>query len=96
MSDEVTPIYAGPSNYYGGIVIKKDDDGLTWWAIQNYSGTTWKRCPAEVYASLAAFQSRYPIADPHCDCIGHHEPGCWNDDEGNQSPVTADWKLSDE
>ena len=45
------------SNYYGGIYVKKDDDGRFYWGVQDYSDPTeWEEIPEILYNELIKFE----------------------------------------
>lgn len=39
-------------NYYGGLNIKRDNEGNFWWGIENYDGIRYKPIPESLYNEL--------------------------------------------
>ncbi len=42
-------------NYYGGLVVKKEDDKY-FWGIENYNPTKWEEIPYNLYETLLFFE----------------------------------------
>ena len=43
-------------NYYGGLIVYRDEDGVCWWGIENYNGTAWEAISLELFAELNSHQ----------------------------------------
>lgn len=90
---KLTPIYSGPANHYGGIVLREDDDGSLFWGIKSYStAIAWRPCPPEVFASLAAFQDQRIFVHELFGCVERHAADCWWD-AGEEPPVAPEWSV---
>lgn len=44
-------------NYYGGLMLCRED-GVDYWAIENWDGCSWHECPPKVAAALRSTLSR--------------------------------------
>jgi hypothetical protein len=51
------PVSVGTiSNWYGGLIVRKDSDGRCWWAIVcPVEGNTWEEIPADLFQHLLSF-----------------------------------------
>jgi hypothetical protein len=54
--EKITTV-GGISNYYGGLLIKKDD-GKYFWGIENHNGTGWEEIPKKLYDTLISFEKK--------------------------------------
>lgn len=42
-------------NYYGGLMIRRDEDGKCFWGIEDVYSTLWEEIPSSLYDALRLF-----------------------------------------